>query len=62
MLSELPPSPKQGEEVSYAGDGSASNTLHSVPAGTIEASTDVAKDQQQQQTCSQSSPPDLISI
>jgi hypothetical protein len=64
MLSELPPSPKQGEEVSYAGDGSASNTQHSAPAGTNEAPTDVKKDhqQQQQQMCSESSPPDLISI
>jgi hypothetical protein len=35
--------------------------LTPAPAGTNEAPTDVAKDQQQQQTCSQSSP-DLISI
>ncbi|KAK3149197.1 hypothetical protein QOZ80_3AG0214190 [Eleusine coracana subsp. coracana] len=62
MLSELPPSPKQGEEVSNAGDGSASSPLHPAPAGTNEAPTDVVKDQQQQQTSSQPSPPDLISI
>lgn len=62
MLSELPPSSKQGEEVSNAGDGSAASPLHPAPAGTDEAPTDVAKDQQQPQTSSQPSPPDLISI
>uniref|UniRef100_A0A0A9IAN8 Uncharacterized protein n=1 Tax=Arundo donax TaxID=35708 RepID=A0A0A9IAN8_ARUDO len=64
ILSELPkPSPRQGEEVSNAGDGSASNPPHPAPAGSNEAPTGEAEDQQQQQTSSQSSPPpDLISI
>ncbi|KAG8098358.1 hypothetical protein GUJ93_ZPchr0013g36776 [Zizania palustris] len=64
ILSELPkPSPKQGEVLSHAGDGSAFNPPAAAPAGSAEAPTGDVKDQQQQQTGSESSPPpDLISI
>ena len=64
ILSELPkPSTKQGEEVSNACDGPASNPLPPAPAGSNEATTGGARDRQQQQTSTPSSPPpDLISI
>jgi len=64
ILSELPkPSTKQGEEVSNACDGPASNPLSPAPAGSNEATTGGARDRQQQQTSTPSSPPpDLISI
>jgi len=64
ILSELPkPSTKQGEEVSNACDGPASSPIHPAPPGSNEAPTGEARDPQQQQTSTLSSPPpDLISI
>ncbi|KAF8768946.1 hypothetical protein HU200_007086 [Digitaria exilis] len=64
ILSELPkPSTKQGEEAPNAYDGSASSPLHPAPVGSNEAPTGEARDHQEQQTSSPSSPPpDLISI
>ena len=64
MLSELPkPSMRQGEgdEVPSGDDGAAPDTP--VSSGSVEAQNDEAKEQQQQQPSSQSSPTrDLISI
>ncbi|KAL5217746.1 hypothetical protein ABZP36_018430 [Zizania latifolia] len=64
ILSELPnPAPSQGEEFSHVVDGSAFNPPTPAPSGSAEAPTGDAKDQQQQQTGAESSPPpDLISI
>ncbi|EEE60014.1 hypothetical protein OsJ_12761 [Oryza sativa Japonica Group] len=64
ILSELPKlAPRQGEVLSHAVDGFASNPPAPVPSGSAEALTGDAKDQQQQQTNSESTtPPDLISI
>ncbi|CAL5067186.1 unnamed protein product [Urochloa decumbens] len=62
MLSELPkPTLRQGDELPSGDDGATPDPP--VPAESVEALNDEAKDQQQQQPSSQSSPTrDLISI